>query len=75
MDTKLIQGILIAACLCLVLAVAMTWADIAGYGKYKDVQRVAAPAPAPSRPALAIPSAAETEGAPEEAAEPPASVE
>ncbi len=37
MDQKLMQGMLLAAVLCLIFAVTMTWVDIAAYGPYRTV--------------------------------------
>ncbi len=54
MDQKLLQGMLLAACLCLVVALTMTWVDIAAYGKYRTMAAPAVgalPSRGPSRAA------------------------
>jgi len=65
MDSKLVQGLLIAACLSLALATGLTVAD---YLQYRGIEaqappRLMAPAPrqAPAEEPLAVP--AETEAA------------
>ncbi|KPK63777.1 MAG: hypothetical protein AMK73_04920 [Planctomycetes bacterium SM23_32] len=77
MDSKLIQGLLIASCIFLVFAILLTVADIM---RYKGLPERAGPAPAARRPTPAVTVPAETptaeaempeEPGPEEAAEGP----
>ena len=80
-DSKLVTGVLIAACVCLLVANAMTWAGIIGYGKCEKEAaglvvpaRTRAPEPvAPAAPPAAQPeeaAPAQSGAAPEEGAVP-----
>lgn len=63
-DSKLVAGVLIAACVCLLVANAITWADVVGYGKCeKEAEAIDLPAPthAPAREAAVTPPAAEAD--------------
>jgi hypothetical protein len=72
MDSKLIQGLLIAACIALVCAILLTVADIM---RYKGLPAVSARGPAVRRPAPAVTVPAETPTAESEMEEPPETME
>ncbi|MCK4283029.1 MAG: hypothetical protein KAX44_01835 [Candidatus Brocadiae bacterium] len=69
-DSKLVAGVLIASCVCLLVANAMTWAGIAGYGK-SEKAAAGLVVPAPTRAPEAVEAVpAELGTAPEEGAVP-----
>ncbi len=69
-DSKLVTGVLIAACVCLLVANAMTWAGISGYStSEKAAANLGLPAPIRTAPAVEA-APAQLGTAPEEGAVP-----